>query len=278
MFKSKSFSRVVSLLLIVSILFSVSISTVFAEQTDKSNRNITIEKKVIVEIIDEATGNINEITLYTTPEGQVTKETFKDLKLGYKLKSIKEKEVTPEEQANIGILWVETVFDVGNFMISLSEFNANPSFWNGFWVVLDGATVVFPGVPSISGAKRMIQASPILKEALEYGIKSYKNLPTATNRQRHHIFEKRFAGALGNLNIDDMFSISLRTEDHQLFTTKMQYKIGYYGDLYYRTLTQEYIKQKHVEAYYELWMQTGDSLWEFLYEFAKTGQVLPNSY
>ncbi|MCM3594079.1 hypothetical protein M4D58_26385 [Brevibacillus borstelensis] len=61
-------------------------------------------------------------------------------------------------------------------MLSLADYRAEPTLWNGFKVVFDGASVVFPGVPAISGVERMIRANKTLKKALEIGIDVYDNL------------------------------------------------------------------------------------------------------
>jgi len=183
------------------------------------------------------------------------------------------------QEAPISPMSIETIFDIGSFALSVAEYNANPGFWSGFWVVADGLAVVFPAVPAVSGVKRMMQESTfVLKPALQKGVRTYreaKNIPAPAYFMgkpwaRHHIFEQRFAPRLGTTS-DDMLVLFIPTaEYHNTITQKMRGKIPYATDYY--SLSVDYILNKHVEAYYELWVTTGDPYWEFLYRFSQSRQ------
>jgi len=169
---------------------------------------------------------------------------------------------------------VETIFDIGNFALSLAEFAVSPNFWTGFNVVADGLAVVFPGVPSVTGVKRMINASSTLKDSLKIGVKSYgdlKNDTVPTGWQRHHIFEKRFKARLGSdVTDNNMLAIAMPSTYHQEITNKMRSKIPYGTN--YNDLTKSSIINSHIDAYKELWEDTDDEFWEFMYEFSKSRQ------
>ncbi|TRY22744.1 hypothetical protein FOI68_22040 [Brevibacillus sp. LEMMJ03] len=159
--------------------------------------------------------------------------------------------------------------------MSLVEFLAEPSFWNGFYVVMDGAAVIFPGIPSISGVKRMIKNSDTLKQSLQIGINAYKNIDKIPSGwHRHHIFEKRFAKELGTVE-KDMLCIAIPAEYHYKINAKMTKKIPTTGSGYGH-LTKSQIINKHIEAYEELMLETSNrdqaTVYEFLWEFTKTKQ------
>lgn len=278
MFK-KSTSKFISLLLVAIMLFSIPAPVLAASQSSLPDNTAQVstlskpDRKAEVEILDKKSGKVEKFTFYLTPRTNLAEDSFQGLDSNFELKGLKIKKLDTKEKDDIGILWVDTIFDVGNFMISLAEYNADPSFWNGFWLVMDGASVVFPGIPSISGVKRMMQASPKLKDALKIGIKRYGTLKYQSipyGCVRHHIFEQRFAGRLGTTS-NDMLAIVLKQADHDLITAKMRNKIPYTGDGYY-WLTPDQIINHHINAYRELWYQTNDSQWEFLWRFAQTRQ------
>lgn len=175
---------------------------------------------------------------------------------------------------------VDTIFDIAAFSISLNEYKKNKTFWNGFWVVTDAAAVVFPGIPAVSGVKRMIEGSTtVLKPALSKGVRRYSSLQKisppknyrAKGWERHHIIEKRFASNL-NTTSGRMLSIFIpKYHYHYQITQKMRKKIPYQLE---KSRTKNQIMQAHIDAYGELWAESGfaDEYWEFLYKFAKTKQ------
>lgn len=174
--------------------------------------------------------------------------------------------------------WVESAFDVGSFILSLNEFNQNPSFWNGFWVVADGASVVFPGVPAVSGVKRMIQESSTLKSSLEKGIKKYGQLsnvaaPPNWNGKgwhRHHIFEKRWASKL-NTTEYSMLAMFVPYDIHMNISDKLAKKLP--SKLTSWMYSNDDIINLHIEAYMELYAESGyDEFYEFIYKFSQTRQ------
>ena len=87
-----------------------------------------------------------------------------------------------------------------------------------------------------------------LSVATEFGINSYKALGDSLGKgsglQRHHIVEKRFANTLGVDDTNDMLSVAVTKEDHQLFTNAWRKAIGYVNDnnaVNTATATQEQI-------------------------------------
>ncbi len=276
MFK-KTTSKFITFFLVALLLFNIPATALAASNISnlKSQTQTLSEpdRKAEVEILDKKSGKLEKVIFYLTPRTNLDESSFKGLDSNFEIKGLEVEELDSIEKDDISILWVDTIFDVGNFAISLSEYYADPSFWNGFWLVMDGASVVFPGIPSISGVKRMMQDSPRLKDALKIGIKSYgtlRNQSIPSGCERHHIFEQRFASRLGT-STNNMLAIVLRKADHDLVTTKMRNKIPYTGDGYY-WLTPNNIINHHIDAYYELWQQTGDAQWEYLWRFVRTGQ------
>ncbi|MFB5086821.1 hypothetical protein PGC35_06300 [Psychrobacillus sp. PGGUH221] len=183
-------------------------------------------------------------------------------------------------ESEISPMAVDTIFDIGSFSLSLYEYNQNPSFWSGFWVVADGAAMVFPGIPAVSGVNRMIQDSPsVLKPALAKGVRPYstlQNISAPSNYmgngwERHHIFEKRFAGKLDTTE-GKMLSIFIpKYNYHYQITQRMSKKIPWYEALFW---TKDATLRAHTEAYGELWAESGfaDEYWEFLYKFSQQHQ------
>lgn len=174
---------------------------------------------------------------------------------------------------------VDTVFDIGAFTMSLAEFNADRSFWNGFWVVADAVSVALPYVPSVSGVKRMIKASDVLKASLEKGVQSYSKLQrlsepariTGEAWERHHIFEKRFVSKFSGASESNMLSIFLPYSYHTQITTKMKKAIPWYSA---PLKSADEIIDTHIRIYEELWAENDwDEVFEFLKEFAKERQT-----
>ena len=185
-------------------------------------------------------------------------------------------------ESEVKPLWVESAFDVGNFILSLNEFNQNPSFWNGFWIVADGASIVLPGVPAVSGAKRMIQSSGILKSSLEKGVKKYGQLTSVAappnwngkGWQRHHIFEKRWASKL-NTTEYSMLAMFVPYDIHMNISNKLSKKLP--SVLTSWMYSKDDIINLHIEAYAELYAESGyDEFYEFIYKFSQTKQHSAN--
>lgn len=274
-----------SLLLVVSLL-NVN---VFAQNSNQQNSQAInqIETRKILElgVLDTSTGEIIGTKLLIESPEIWDDSILEDLDEKYILVKNELRDLYPFEQLPLIVVGqdgmirpfaVETIFDIGNFALSVAEFAISPNFWTGFNVVADGLAVVFPGVPSVTGVKRMINASDTLKESLKVGVKKYSDLQNDTipaDWQRHHIFEKRFASKLGTGVTDrNMLAIPLpKKTHHQLITNKMREKIPYNTNL--NTLTKDDIIEAHIDSYKELWDDTGDEVWEFLYEFSQTGQV-----
>lgn len=269
--------RMLAALLAVMLLGNLVAQAAAAPGGDKVTRK-PLENVITVTLEDTETGSLTTGTIFEVQGSDLTEAQFaKALDSKHKLKEFKKEKLKDKrEYGDIGILWVETAFDVGNFMLSLAEYNANPTFWNGFWLVFDGASVVLPGIPAVSSfrrgasyAKSFIEGSPRLKTALQWGVMKYGRLTghLPYGYQAHHIFEKRFAADLGTTEYS-MLAIGLDTATHQTFTTKMAGKIPTGGGPW----DPAYIIQQHQEAYYELAQYYGDNLWQFLYEFSLTGQ------
>jgi hypothetical protein len=279
--KSSLVNRVLCLLFAVALLFSSINIPVNAATSQPYQKKID---RIAELTIESENGKETTISIYLTKGTKIDETTFHGIKAGIKVTNINIKPFNDKDLRNIQTLssdgeirpfYVETIFDVGNFTMSLAEFIAEPSFWSGFWVVMDGASVVFPGVPSISGVKRMIKNSDTLRTSLEIGINTYskiKNIPSGWHR--HHIFEKRFAKELGTIE-KDMLCIAIPDEYHYRITAKMNQKIRPTGSGYGH-LTRSEIIQKHIEAYEELYEETSNldqaTVYEFLYKFAQTKQ------
>lgn len=289
MFK-RNFYKLFSVLLIALMFFSIPAGTTAlansmenyspsssSELNQSTDKKLAVpDRKAIVEILNKDTGVVIENIVYLTPGTPIDEDSFNELNPAYELKKITINELSQAEKDEIGVRYVETIFDIGNFAISVAEYQRNPSFWTGFWVVADAGSMVFPGIPSISGVKRMMQQSTKLYTALGHngdkiygGIKKYSKLNVRSGNQRHHIFEQRFATKL-NTTPGNMLCIELDSSTHNLATQKMRGKIPYGANL--NNYSEDDILRAHQQAYSELWSETGDSLWEFLYKFAQTRQ------
>lgn len=289
MFK-RNCCKLFSILLIALMFFTVPGSAVaMADSIENDNLGASSElnqatdkklavpdRKAVVEILNKETGEVIEDILYLTPGTSIAEESFQELNSAYELKKITVNELSQAEIEEIGVNFVETIFDIGNFAISLYEYNQNPSFWSGFWLVFDGASVVLPGIPSVNGVKRMLQNSSILRQGLQkpLGVKTFNQLVNQTipsGWNRHHIFEKRFASKLGTTDGRMLCLTIPKTSYHDPITGLMKQKIPYGGT----TLTPDQIINKHIEAYDELWSNTGDPVYEFLYKFSQSRQHTP---
>lgn len=281
------FHKHVALLLVLTMLFSLFSGVASANNINADSNNsqqaarasnekgkLAIpDRKAEVVFLDRATGETFASTIYLTPKTNLSEASFKDLASNYKIVSVKVDKLSHKEQEEIGILWVDTIFDIGNFTLSYYQYQQNPSLWNTFWLVMDGAAVVFPGIPSVSSVKYMIEGSSKLKTALRYSVKKYGQLTGTlpTGWEAHHIFEKRFASTFGTTEYS-MLAIAMQSADHTTFTSKMRSKIPYYGESYYKSLGANYIIDRHIDAYREMYYATGDRYWEFLWRFSETRQ------
>lgn len=187
-----------------------------------------------------------------------------------------------DPEGKVGIMWLDTAMDIAGFAMSYAEYNQNPTFWNAFQLVFDGAAVVVPGLPAVGAlrgtaraVKAYLQRSAMLKRAGELGgVMSYWKLKLKwmpSGWTRHHIIEGRFADRFGG-SYWTMKAIPIQTGSHQLITNKMRNKIAYrrggnYGDLEVREILQH-----HIDAYDELFAETGDVYWEYLKDW--TTEVL----
>lgn len=166
---------------------------------------------------------------------------------------------------------VGTLFDIGCLIISISEFNSNPSLWNAIGVVFDAGAVVLPGVPAVNGALSAIKGSSKLQDSLTWanrtvkkaGITRYSSMPTRSGYQKHHIIEKRLKAAFPGATDSNMFSILIKTEDHYKITAAAK-KYLPYNTIY----TKSQVRNGMRQAYQELYNQTGDPLYLFLREFS----------
>lgn len=283
--------KFISLLLVFTLLLSTINISVFAASESTSvfdeyslEKELSIKEKRLLElqVLDTVTKQYYSTSILLLP-GAEWKESIlyeldnRYLLVNYNYEYFIDEEVKPQivvgPNGTIRLMAVETIFDIGMFTMSLAEFIANPTFWNGFWVVADGLSMVFPGIPAVSGVKRMIQGSSSLEKALKVGVMSYKDLQKKSipsGWERHHIFEKRFQSRLPGATSDNMLAIPLSKENHNLFTQTMRKKIPYGSD--YSSYTKDQILNAHINAYKELWNETGDPVWEFLYQFSKTKQ------
>lgn len=282
--------KIITLFISILLVFSLVNINVFAQSSSAQNS----ESKQSV--YKNGVGQVLELGVLDTTSGEIisTKLLMKSpdiwddsilnnldekyLLVKNELRSLHPGESLPklvvEEDGLIKPFFVETIFDVGNFVISLGEFIVSPNLWTGFNVVVDGLSVVFPGVPSINGVKRMMDASSTLKDSLKIGVKSYGDLRNDTvpaGWQRHHIFEKRFKARLGSdVTDDNMLAIPMPSTYHQQITSKMRSKIPYGSN--YNNYTKSEIINTHIDSYKELWDDTNDEFWEFMYEFSRSRQ------
>jgi len=283
MFK-KMKQSILPVLMSVILAFGIIVPTTFAETT--SNELVTSEFSINssnileLEVRDSITNESFKTSILFENGTEWNKSLLKGLDSKYIVTKNEYRPLSSNESVPSLVVsedeykqfFVDTIFDIGNFTISLAEFVASPSLWTGLNVVMDGAAVVLPGVPSVVGVKRMIGASSTLKTALSYDIKKYGQLQNVTipsGWERHHIFEKRFAGALGTTSYS-MLAIAIPKTTHSKITTKMGQKIKTGQD--YTKLSQTYIMNQHIAGYKELYNETGDVVYEFLWKFSESKQ------
>lgn len=275
-------SRFFVLFLAIALTFSSINLVAFAEPT-KQVISVTEKRVVELSVTDIYTNESYSTSLLLLPGAEWEESILKDLDERYTITNYTYRGLNPGEtepalvvgeDGVITIFYVETIFDIGCFAMSVAEFAIEPTFWNGFWVVADGLSVAFPAIPALSGVKRMIKASSILTDATKIGIRPYKklqNIAIPSGWQRHHIFEKRFASRLGTTTGDMLaLPIPANATYHTAITNKMNSIIPHGTN--YNTLTKNEIIDAHIQAYQELWDSTGDEVWEFLLEFAKKRQ------
>lgn len=184
-----------------------------------------------------------------------------------------QKVASNSKDKEVRLFYIESLYDIGCLTMSLKEFLSKPKFSTGFWVIADGASVIFPGVPAVSGVKRMIDSSSTLEKSLKVGVLKYgnmKNKKIPKGWERHHIFEKRFQPALKGATTNNMLAIAIPKDKHKLITQKLRKKVPY-GTNYKKMKTKEVI-DIHIQAYRELYEATKDPYWEFLYKFTKSRQ------
>ena len=83
-------------------------------------------------------------------------------------------------------------------------------------------------------AIRLTKELQKFEKASEFGIDSYKSLTKAvaekygkgSGLEVHHLIEQRLAKAWG-MNVDEIPSVVLTKEEHQVFTNKWRKEIGY---------------------------------------------------
>lgn len=237
-----------------------------------SDRNF--EKKYIVKLSENATGNIITQELYVINDSGIITEEFitANLHEDYSLESIEVIDLDIQDESyddsEIQPRIVDTVFDIGCLVISATEFYNNPSVWNGIEFVLDGAAVLFPCIPSLTGAARMIKSSDKLQDSLKYGIKTYREHKkvSSVSFPAHHIMPKKFAALFG-YSENDMFSIIISKADHQKITSKLamnKYGLNLNKELY---TDKDYVIEQLVKVYDDLFEETGDELFEFMSKF-----------
>lgn len=205
--------------------------------TDKYNDVLfgdSWEKRYEIEVKNTKTKEVFTTVIPTTNGGKLSKVELKKL-LSKEFKLIEfneyvnnnyeptaESVISTEEDDDLSACYVETVFDAACFSMSLAEFATNPSFWNGFAVVVDGLSIALPGVPAVGGLTvKAIKSSPKLFKALQFGIDAYKPLRkviAGTGHHAHHIVMKTYAHLAGK-TADDILCIALDSYTHQSIVT-----------------------------------------------------------
>lgn len=280
---NKLWRKLISILIaVVCFVTSVPIATVtsFASQDNYAQNqteefDISSEKIYIITATDTSTdetitGKLKAYNGEGLTEEDVEYLIESNLKDNLELESVEI--VDPDDasasDAEITPYAVETLFDIGCLVISITEFYNNPSVWNGIFVVMDAASVAFPFVPAVSGVKRMIKSSDKLQDAMKYGVKTYKDLTDmtgGTGLQAHHIMPNKFRNNFG-YSTKDMFCIALKTPDHTKITSMMNSNAyGLRGDA--ANFTKSEIIEKMSRIYDDLYDETGDELYEFMSKF-----------
>ena len=214
---------------------------------------ITVQNKVSKKVITQSIKSVNDI-------GIISKDYITQ-KLDKKYELI-DFNVVENEKYQIKYGYVETLFDIGCLCISIGEFVASPSFWNGFNVVIDGASVFLPCVPALSGASRMIKSSSELKAGAKLGIKPYSELRKLTSGTRfdaHHIMPQKFASHF-NCNANDMFCLAVDKEYHKMISSRTNSMFPKAGSVYSQREARNGMKYIYQQLYYE----TDDEIFEFM--------------
>lgn len=280
---NKLWRKLISILIaIVCFVTSVPIATVtsFASQDNYAQNqteefDISSEKIYIITATDTSTdetitGKLKAYNGEGLTEEDVEYLIESNLKDNLELESVEI--VDPDDvsagDAEITPYAVETLFDIGCLVISITEFYNNPSVWNGIFVVMDAASVAFPFVPAVSGVKRMIKSSDKLQDAMKYGVKTYgdlKKMTKGTGLEAHHIMPNKFKDKFG-YSTNNMFSIALKDSDHIKITSMMNSNAyGLRGDA--DKFTKSEIIEKMSKIYDDLYDETGDELYEFMSKF-----------
>lgn len=253
------------------------ISSTASEESDLSRQLSEAGQKYLVTLEDTATGDI--ISNVVLPIGQnrdeLEKSFIENINPNFRLVDISEyneeiDESTAEyssDEDGIQPYVVETLFDIGCLVISASEFYNNPSVWNGMFVIFDGASVLLPFVPSVSGIVRLIKGSDKVHDSMTYGIKTYRELKKESSilHPAHHIMPKKFSANFG-LNENDMFAIIIDQADHIKITGRFNSsKYGLRDKA--ETYSRSFIKQQSERIYRDLYEETGDDIYLFMAKF-----------
>ena len=257
-----------------TIEFSANDNELITNKYDSAIYGNAWERKYEIEIVNQETNDKVKMVIPTINHGIIEKEIIEqNIPSQYKLTKFIET-INPDiEPGNMKPQFVDTIFDIGCFAMSVAEFAAEPTFWNGFNVVADGLSIAFPGIPAVSGVKRMIKASDDLADALRWGIARYDDLRDAkagisrfSHLQSHHIVEQRFIEAFSEIpSTNSMFAINIPSYYHTNITNKMRELIPYGSD--YIGLGRYRILDKIQQGYKELYDETGDEVYEFLHDF-----------
>lgn len=238
------------------------------------------QETLLIKLFDSKTSETLSLKVFSIKNGDVfEKEFLSNVPDNYKVDITKIKNPNYSE-SDYDVKFVDTIFDIGCFAMSVAEFAVEPTFWNGFNVVVDGLSVVLPGVPSVSGIKRMIKASDNLADAMRWGVARYDDLSSAksgisrySSLQTHHILEKRFRIAFPEIpNDNSMLCINIPNNYHQSITNKMRSKIPYSTN--YTQMGKTEILKRVKDGYNELYQETGDELYEFLKTFIDESEQL----
>ena len=152
----------------------------------------------------------------------------------------------------------DIVFDVISLGFSIADVVMNPTDALAWAGLAGDALDLIPGITGLgevikatNGAKKLVSVGGSADEVVDTlkvlnkaertkkikdgaVVMSYKNLKKLskdTGLEAHHLIEKRFASALGIDNADDILSIAIDKDTHQLITSKIRDRIGYKNDI-----------------------------------------------
>lgn len=276
----KIIDKIILLILTLAVGVTSLPTSVFANQGNISytqSKSITEIEGVsgteyISTVKNKTTGEITSLRLIDINNTGIITEDFISDNLNKEFTlinlDIKTKQESKSAQTqSVRFISPETLFDIGCLVISATEFYANPSVWGAMTVIFDGASVVLPFVPSVSGVKRLIKASSKLQDSLEYGIRPYRVLrkESSVMHPAHHIMPKKFADRF-RLNEDDMFAMIIDRSDHIKITSKFnQKKYGLTEDA--KNYSRSYIIKQSELIYEDLYNETGEEIFEFMRRF-----------